>query len=274
MLKENFHIAVPTAFYEDESVNVAGTIQHIKHLYSQGVKSVLVCGSTGEQHSLTLMEKTHILQALCEEELIHHMEIIFGVSSIRQLEAEKLAKKIADTEIAGIMLGYPPYIVPTQDEALAYSQKVIDLADKPTILYNNPKRTGFDLSLENIIQLSTSNLVVGLKEAGNKQRIASLKNSIQKSNFYYYSGGELDLEAVVPLGFNRLSAIAANVYPQAIKHMFHKLLSKQPLTTTENEELASILKQVYTGSPLVNLKKHLNQQNIPMGICRSPLGNR
>ncbi len=30
MLKEPFHIAVPTAFFEDESINIQGTIDHIR----------------------------------------------------------------------------------------------------------------------------------------------------------------------------------------------------------------------------------------------------
>ncbi|WP_018393087.1 dihydrodipicolinate synthase family protein [Bacillus sp. 37MA] len=64
MLKETFHIAVPTAFFEDESVNIRGTIDHIRDLYKQGVKSVLVSGSTGEQHSLNLKEKIEIINSL------------------------------------------------------------------------------------------------------------------------------------------------------------------------------------------------------------------
>jgi 4-hydroxy-tetrahydrodipicolinate synthase len=84
MLQETVHIAVPTGFFKDESLNIQGTIEHIRYLYNQGVKSVLVCGSTGEQHSLTLKEKIEILNHLVwEEELINRMEVIFGVSSIR-----------------------------------------------------------------------------------------------------------------------------------------------------------------------------------------------
>jgi len=44
-LNHSLHVAVPTAF------------DHAERLQKQGIKSVLVCGSTGEQHSLTLTEK-------------------------------------------------------------------------------------------------------------------------------------------------------------------------------------------------------------------------
>ncbi|MEK3884604.1 hypothetical protein [Paenibacillus sp. PL2-23] len=50
MLKENIHIAVPTAFHNDESLNAEATLAHIRDLRGRGIRSVLICGSTGEQH--------------------------------------------------------------------------------------------------------------------------------------------------------------------------------------------------------------------------------
>ncbi|OMC85820.1 dihydrodipicolinate synthase family protein [Viridibacillus sp. FSL H7-0596] len=267
------HIAVPTAFFKDESLNVQGTIDHIKYLYNKGIKSVLVGGSTGEQHSLNLKEKMDLLNAVSiEEELINNMEILFGVSSIRQLEAVEFGKAINKTKIAGILLGYPPYILPTQEEALRYSEKIIEQTNKPTIIYNNPKRTGFDLSINNILFLSKNDHVIGIKEAGHKDKIKKLKDQI-KNDFYYYAGGEIDLEDKVQIGFNRLSSIAANISPDTIKNWFMKMLSNQPITDHEKIEISSIIEQIYTGSTLVNLKEGINGNEIDIGICRSPLCN-
>ncbi|GGN62437.1 dihydrodipicolinate synthase family protein [Oceanobacillus indicireducens] len=171
MLKEQFHIAVPTAFLEDESVDLDGTINHIRNLYKQGIRSVLVSGTTGEQHSLNLQEKMELLNRLeKEEELINEMEIIFGVSSVRQKKAEELAERIQETKIAGVMLGFPPYILPTQEEAVSYAKSILERSKKPTILYNNPKRTGFDLSVDSILELSKLELVLGIKDAGAKEK--------------------------------------------------------------------------------------------------------
>lgn len=275
MLKESFHVAVPTAFFDDESLNVKGTIDHIKDLYKQGVKSVLVSGSTGEQHSLSLKEKFAVIDGLtAEEELMSPMEILFGVASVRQKEAEELAIKIRNTNITGIMLGYPPYVLPTQEEALAYSKTLINLSRKPTIIYNNPNRTGFDLSVDNIIELSKIELVVGIKEAGDKEKVRLIKNKLNRNDFYIYAGGEMELEEKVALGFNRLSSIAGNIAPMEIKAWFNQLLEKKTLTHQGKEEIEAILQKVYTGSPLVNLKNSINEKGIDIGICRGPIGNR
>lgn len=274
MLTEKVHIAVPTAFFEDESLNIKGTISHIRDLYKQGTKSVLVSGTTGEQHSLNIQEKIEIINGLeLEEELIGNMEIIFGVASIRQKEAEELAEKIRHTKISGIMLGYPPYVIPTQEEAVVYTKRIIHLSNKPTILYNNPKRTGFDLSEKSIIQLSEIDLVVGIKDAGNKEKIERIKSGMLRNNLYFYAGGEVDLDEKVLHGYNRLSSIAGNVSPTEISQWFQKMLMKQKVSKQESKKIKNIMEQVYRGNAIVNLKKVINHKGIPMGICRSPIGN-
>ncbi|WP_373893057.1 dihydrodipicolinate synthase family protein [Virgibacillus sp. CBA3643] len=275
MLTENVHIAVPTAFFEDESLNRQGTISHIRDLYQQGVKSVLVSGTTGEQHSLTLQEKMELINDLeGQEELINNMEIIFGVASIRQKEAEELAEKVRHTRIAGIMLGYPPYIIPTQEEAFVYAKRIIHISNKPTILYNNPKRTGFDLSEERIIQLSKIDLVVGIKDAGNKDKVERIKNAMHKKDFYFYAGGEVGLEERVLHGYDRLSSIAGNDSPIEMMQWFQNMLIKQKVSKQEREKIDSVIENVYQGNAIVNLKRIINRKGIPMGNCRSPIGNK
>lgn len=273
MLKATVHIAVPTAFNQDESLNVEATLAHIHDLHRQGAQSVLVSGSTGEQHSMNLEEKLMLLQAVTEDQkLCGHMEIIFGVASIREIEAVKLAAAIRGTGVAGILLGYPPYILPSQAEAVRYSEKIAEASNKPVILYNNPRRTGFDLSVDAILQLSRLEQVIGIKEAGDPSTVEFLRSKIDKE-FYYYAGGDTGLEDKVKLGFNRLSSMAGNVYPVEIANWFGKLLSGEPVTQAEREQMSKRIDEVFSGAPLLHLKAAIQSKGISMGICRSPLGN-
>ncbi|WP_371383175.1 dihydrodipicolinate synthase family protein, partial [Staphylococcus aureus] len=235
---------------------------------------VLISGSTGEQHSLTLNEKIKIIDDLEKEDnLMENMEIIFGISSIRQKEAEELAKHLKNTRISAIMLGYSPYIIPSQDEAITYTESIIKNAEKPTILYNNPKRTGFDLASETILKLSENNLVIGVKDPGEKDKVENIKNRIKKKPFYFYSGGEINLKTKIENGYNRLSSIAGNIYPKEINRWFNKLLTKEKLSPQEEQKIEYILNNIYSGNAILNIKKISNQTNTPMGKCRKPIGN-
>ncbi|PAD20585.1 dihydrodipicolinate synthase family protein [Terribacillus saccharophilus] len=274
MLKEIYHVAVPTAFQNDETLDTKRTLDHIRKLYNKGIRSVLVCGSTGEQHSLSLKEKVELLTALEEEELlVSDMEIIFGVSAIRQSEAEVLAKEISKTSIAAILLGYPPYLLPTQSEALVYSKSIISLAKKPVILYNNPARTGFDLSVESILELAKSDSVIGLKEAGNPSKASNILRNLSDGAFYLYAGGERDLSQKIQYGFSRLSSIAGNLAPIKIQSWFEDLLSGNIIEQEKLDSIHDVLEIIYNGSPIVNLKRELSHEGVDLGKCRRPLGN-
>ena len=111
-LVNEYHIAVPTAFYDNEDLNMEATLQHIRNLYDQGVKSVLVCGTTGEQHSLLLTEKLQLLESIDEDSFLpDDLEILFVVASIRQKEALQLAGEVSACSLfCCVSVGFQPYI--------------------------------------------------------------------------------------------------------------------------------------------------------------------
>jgi 4-hydroxy-tetrahydrodipicolinate synthase len=271
-LKHNYHIAVPTAFYDNEALNIESTIKHIQYLSNKGVKSVLVCGSTGEQHSMTVDEKIDLIDCLSTLNFSEDFELIFGVSSIRQIDAQKLADKINKVpQISATLVGFPPYLLPSQKEAVIYAESIINAANKPTIIYNNPARTGFNMSIDSYKNLLSNDFVIGLKEAGDPHNVVELKKFLS-TDFHYFVGGEKDLINKINLGFNGLSSITGNLYPIEVKQMFDSFL------LDEKHEDYSILQKnidrIHSQSLLPYLKKEISRrEKIDFGICRSPIGN-
>ncbi|MGX7420251.1 dihydrodipicolinate synthase family protein [Carnobacterium gallinarum] len=248
-LKNDYHIAVPTAFYNDEILNITDTLEHIIYLQNHGIHSVLVCGSTGEQHSLTVDEKIALLTALETETRLHpDFEIIFGVASIRQKEAILLAESIhSSTKISGILLGFPPYILPSQKEAMSYVNTLSNILGKPIILYNNPKRIGFNLATDSLIELAKNPAIIGIKEAGERNRIPDVLSFISRK-FSVYAGGEIELKEKIHLGFTRLSSIAGNLYPQEVEQWFNALRNGSNGEFSKQAELD----QLFKDCPLTN----------------------
>lgn len=269
MLHCSYRIAVPTAFFQNEELNIPATMQHILYLQKQGVSSVLVCGSTGEQHSLTLEEKLQLIEAIEHMDLPEDFEILFGVASIRQKEALLLAQAVnRTTKIAGALVGFPPYILPSQQEAKKYMYALASIIAKPIILYNNPKRTGFDLAIDSVNELIQIPQVIGLKEAGDYHRIAQV--ILPETPFDFYAGGEIHLPEKVAAGFTRLSSICGNLYPKEIEQWFQTLLHGEKQGLLQQSALDDVLH----GNVLPALKKAISEkEQIAMGVTRAPLGN-
>lgn len=274
-LVNDFHIAVPTAFYENEDLNTEATLQHIRNLYDQGVKSVLVCGTTGEQHSLSLAEKLQLLESLDAASFLpDDLEILFGVASIRQKEALQLAEKVnASLKISGVLLGFPPYILPSQKEARLYVESIANVINKPIILYNNPRRTGFNLELDTFAELIKLPNIIGIKDAGDSARIPELLSAAGKK-IYVYSGGEIDLDKKIVLGANRLSSMAGNLYPTEVEAYFTDLL-RGHADEIKNAGIEEKIHNVFSDNPIIYIKNEITKHmQIDMGIARSPLGNQ
>ena len=274
-LVNEYHIAVPTAFYDNEDLNMEATLQHIRNLYDQGVKSVLVCGTTGEQHSLLLTEKLQLLESIDEDSFLpDDLEILFGVASIRQKEALQLAEKVnASPKISGVLLGFPPYILPSQKEAKLYFKAIAQIIHKPIILYNNPRRTGFNLELDTFAELIKLPNIIGIKDAGDSARIPELI-SVADKKIYIYAGGEIDLGKKIVLGANRLSSMAGNLYPTEVEAYFTALLRGRA-DKTKNVGIEEKIHNVFAENPIIYIKNEITKQTkIDMGFARSPLGNQ
>ena len=273
-LVNEYHIAVPTAFYDNEDLNTEATLQHIRNLYDQGVKSVMVCGTTGEQHSLTLAEKLQLLKSIdAATFLTDDLEIIFGVASIRQKEALQLAEKVnASAKINGVLLGFSPYILPSQKEARLYVEAIAKVIEKPIILYNNPRRTGFNPELATFAELIRLPNIIGIKDAGDSARIPELI-SVADKKIYVYAGGEIDLDKKIALGANRLSSMAGNLYPSEVEAYFTDLLRGRA-DKTKNAGIEEKIHNVFADNPIIYIKNEITKHTqIDMGIARSPLGN-
>ena len=273
-LVNEYHIAVPTAFYDNEDLNTEATLQHIRNLYDQGVKSVMVCGTTGEQHSLTVAEKLQLLKSIDAATFLpDDLEIIFGVASIRQKEALQLAEKVnASAKINGVLLGFSPYILPSQKEARLYVEAIAKVIEKPIILYNNPRRTGFNPELDTFAELIRLPNIIGIKDAGDSARIPELI-SVADKKIYVYAGGEIDLDKKIALGANRLSSMAGNLYPSEVEAYFTDLLRGRA-DKTKNAGIEEKIHNVFADNPIIYIKNEITKHTqIDRGIARSPLGN-
>ncbi|AKE40859.1 dihydrodipicolinate synthase family protein [Corynebacterium kutscheri] len=274
MIDAKFHIALPTAFYEDESLNIEATLAHADFCLSQGVESVLLCGSTGEQHCLEVAEKIALIDAIDKHPFVENTQIIFGIADIRLHNALTVAQRIAQSpHIDAVLLGFPPYIRPTQDEALRYASAILTAANKPAIIYNNPVRTGFDANAETLARLCLLPDVIGIKDPGGAPKIAELNTRLAPFKPLYFAGGEIDLPTRIADGYNGLSSIVGNLAPHQTKAWFEALKKDLPEKDELNKEIQPLIHRIFSDSPLPAIKDHITRhEEIPMGVCRSPLG--
>lgn len=265
ILMRNFNVAIPTPFHEDERLYLVGFDAIVEHLKNSGIHSLLICGTTGEQHSLSIDERLQIIEYVNQRKF-EDVELMFGVSAVRTSDAVKLMKHIEKTNIDSVLIGFPPYIRPTQQQAVYYVDELLSHTSKEAVLYNNPGRTDFNLSEKALKDLISRHPGIrGLKEGGDVLRH---KQTEFPDHFILFAAGDVEFPKMLSNGCNGLSSMAGNVYPEEIRESFSSLSENKPVNL---DRINDLIDEVTNHHTVMNIKNHYKKIGIPAGSCRSPM---
>lgn len=201
---KRLNVAIPTPFHGDEGLNTDGFAPIVAYQQQNGIESLLISGSTGEQHSLSIGERMEIIEYF-NQQRFQGIELVFGASAVRTRDAVTLVQALETSVIDAIMIGFPPYIRPTQQQAVAYVEELLSHTSKAVALYNNPGRTGFDLapeSLESLIRRYPN--IVGYKETGDLQRHVGVE---YPEGFILFAAGDMRLVENFAAGLAMVSPV-------------------------------------------------------------------
>lgn len=267
-----YSIAMVTPFTEEGRFNIAAVTSVVEY-YKKFAPALLICGSTGEQHCLTILERKQLYHT-AREVAGPNYTLYAGVSGFRTADAVELAESALADKFDGIMLGFPPYRRITQREAYEYVKEVADATPLPIFLYNNPPRTGFDL-LPNTFVKIVKNMptVQGLKEAGDPDNVNMVKSHLP-DNISYLTGSDMDIVAAfTEQGYTGITSIMAGVYPLEMKKVFDLLQDGK------KDEAQKIMKDIIEpGSDVMVdsgflpcLKYILRKRGVNAGWCPPPM---
>ncbi|WP_342503165.1 dihydrodipicolinate synthase family protein [Bacillus sp. FSL K6-1000] len=263
---KNLNVAIPTPFHEDESLYLDGFKPIVEYLAENGIDSLLVSATTGEQNSMSIEERIHIIDFFNQQDF-KNVELMFGVSATTTKNAIKLIERLEDSVFDSILIQFPPYIQPTQEQAMSYINELLEQTSKNIVLYNNPSRTGFELSADSFQTLINQKhaTLVGMKEESDVRRH---KNTTLPDDFIMFAGGDVNITEKILNGCNGLSSMIGNVYPTEIQKFFTDLVAKKPVNL---QKINKLIDKVTRGHAVVNIKNHYNALGIKVGSCRSPI---
>ncbi|MCQ4143673.1 dihydrodipicolinate synthase family protein [Vogesella sp. AC12] len=188
--------AVTTKFHADESLDLAGTVNHIKWQLECGADGIIVCGSLGEASTLTADEKITILKAA--KEVAGDKPVLLTVAEDSTRAAAALAQAAHAAGADGIMLLPAMRYVSDARETLNHYQRVADASPLPIMIYNNPIAYGVNITPEMYAEMAKEPKYVAIKESsGDIRTLTNVINAVG-SRFAIFSGvDDLALESIV-----------------------------------------------------------------------------
>lgn len=161
---EGIYTPVITPFDAAGEIDFPALTALVERLAGAGVHGLICGGSTGENYAETVDERLaiarHVIAAAGGR-----LPVFVGTGALRTPDSIALAQGAREAGADGILLGTPPYSVPTERENALNALAIDRAADLPIILYNYPGRMGVEMGREFLDRVGRSRNVVGIKES-------------------------------------------------------------------------------------------------------------
>lgn len=211
--------AVTTQFRADESVDLDATARVIRALLSDGVSGLVLCGTVGENCSLSLDEKTDLM-AVAVAEAAGRVPVIVGIAEYTARFAAETVRRARSAGVDGLMV-MPPMVYPARPhETIAYFRAVASLSDLPVMIYNNPPSYRTDVTPAMLAGLADMETIVAFKESsGDTRRIVDVRN-MTGDRFIPFCGLDDVVVESVALGAVGWVSGLSNVFPREGETLF------------------------------------------------------
>lgn len=218
-------VALTTPF-TNEDVDYEAFENHIDFLIENGVKSIIINGTTAENPTLTTEERNTLLE--CGIKKVNgRVPVIAGTGTNNTQASIDASIKAKELGADAIMLITPYYNKTSQRGLIAHFTKIADEVVLPVVLYNVPSRTNMTIDIETVLKLSENPYIVALKDAtGDLEYAKTLKQQLP-SDFALYSGNDDNMLDYYQLGGAGLISVVANAIPQETQQLYDYVVNDQ-----------------------------------------------
>ncbi|MFY2152123.1 4-hydroxy-tetrahydrodipicolinate synthase [Mammaliicoccus sciuri] len=233
-------VALTTPF-TNEDVDYEAFENHIEFLIENGVKSIIINGTTAENPTLTTEERNTLLE--CGIKKVNgRVPVIAGTGTNNTQASIDASIKAKELGADAIMLITPYYNKTSQRGLIAHFTKIADEVALPVVLYNVPSRTNMTIDIETVLKLSENPYIVALKDAtGDLEYAKTLKQQLP-SDFALYSGNDDNMLDYYQLGGAGLISVVANAIPQETQQLYDYVVNDQlEQANTLNREITELL---------------------------------
>jgi 4-hydroxy-tetrahydrodipicolinate synthase len=183
-----------------------------------GIHFLVPNGTTGENPTLTLEERTRIVEILVDE-ANGQVPILAGAGGYNTREVVHLADEMRKAGASGLLSVTPYYNKPTPDGLVQHYRAIADSTPLPIIVYNVPGRTGVNIDVNTLVRLAAIPNVVGVKEAsGNVTQVCEICKAVP-SDFLVLSGDDALTLPIMAIGGRGVISVVSNEIPKEMAQM-------------------------------------------------------
>ncbi len=264
--------AMITPLNDDETVNKEELCKVVNYLIEGGVHGLFIVGSSGEWYGLSNKQKEIVIKTVMEE-VDGRTPIYVGTGLTTTEQTVEMSKMAEEAGADALSVLTPVFINPGDDELYTHYKTVAENVNIPVLLYNNPGRTGINLSVELVKKLSLIDNIVGVKDSSGNMTLTAEYIRTTDKDFKVLAGRDtLILSTLVYGGVGSISA-TANVFPEIPVSIYEDYVKGDLESALKSQfELAPLRMAFKLGTFPSVLKESLNIIGFNVGETMKPVG--
>jgi 4-hydroxy-tetrahydrodipicolinate synthase len=243
-------------------------LQALARRLAPDVAGLVVCGSTGEAHSLDEDEQLAALDTVLAA--VPGTPVMFGLGGPQRPQLHARLAALRDRPLAGLLVPPPYYVRPSQAAIGDYFHDLADRAHCPLVAYNVPYRTGVAIDFPTFERLAQHPNIQAVKDCGGSNALTL--DLITRTPLQVLAGEDGNVLTTLCAGGSGAIAAAAHIHPerytavyQAVRdscldqarHLFH--------------ELWPLIQALFAEPNPAGIKAALAQQGLIRNVLRAPL---
>ena len=219
-------VPIVTPVDEENHINEEAMARVVNYIIDGRVHGILAFGSNGEFFAIDADEQRKALACMVKT-ADKRVPVYMGIAGITTKECVETAKMAKEENADGISILPPMFISPSEDELYAHIVTIAEtVPDLPVLLYNNPGKVGYGLSVNLVNRLADVPNIVGIKDtSGNMTLTAEFIRTTRDKGFKVMAGK--DTMILGSLAYGAVGAIAstANIVPELVVEIYDKYMA-------------------------------------------------
>lgn len=237
---------------------------------NQGVKAIVVLGTTGEGVSVSQQERKEII-SFAKRVVNKRVKLIVGTGNNNFITCQENTIMAKELGADGVLVVTPYYNKTTQQGLVEYYAQLAKIGI-PIIMYNVPSRTGLNIEVETVKKLLNCDMIYGLKESTcDINRIIELAN-LCHNQIALYSGEDALNYVFYCLGAQGAISVTANVLASDVQKVYDLVKSgeMQKALSLQNS-LSEINHALFVETNPIPIKTFMSQMGMVEDEVRMPL---
>jgi 4-hydroxy-tetrahydrodipicolinate synthase len=263
--------AMVTPLDENEKVNEQALRRIVNFLIDGGVHGLLVHGSQGEFYGFTAGEKRWVWEIVVDE-VGGRVPIYAGTGAVTTREVLDLNRMAEDVGVDLVSVLTPFFVSPSEEELFQHFTTIADGTRLPVVLYNNPGRTGVNLSAGLVARLAEHPNIVGIKDSSGDLSLTCEMIRQSGDDFRVLMGRDSLIYAGLHHGAAGAIAATANVVPALVAEIYEAFQAGDLARSLRAQDKLAGLRQAFSlGSFPVVVKDAMNLVGLPAGPPLRPI---